>query len=321
LLKDNHENKVQFCHELGPIVYEILSNSKELLSIFQELSDLYKPKSQEEADKFYCLRLGLPNSICMLCELQKLNIPDDDNFYDTVAPLKDMGIEVATRMVSAEVIFNDIITMYVEPHDDDMYIHLYFTMLKLLSNSIWYMREKLNKLHYEISKLWPELLVLEDNTDEEEENVLPREVESFQLMKRILVKALTECIKEHVSESISGFILAIQDYLEAFSNGVEPDKEFDFGFILETGNDEHHEIEYMAFHFETEIIEVISGGSIYDKPVGSDSYTNWMYSIGLNGWDGENHNYRFSSVLELVRNGAKLSIESPDEYADDMEDD
>jgi hypothetical protein len=211
--------------------------------------------------------------------------------------------------------------MYVEPHDDDMYIYLYLTMLTPVSNRISHMRKKLNKLHKEISQQWPDLLVLDDDTYEEEEFILPREVESFQLMKRILVKALTEYIKEPDSESICGFILAIQDYLEAFSNGVEPDKEFDFGFVLENGNDEHREIEYMDFHFETEIIEISSGGSIYDKPVGSDSYTNWMYSIGLNGWDGENHNYRFSTVLELVRNGAKLSIQSPDEYANGMEDD
>ena len=56
------------------------------------------------------------------------------------------------------------------------------------------------------------------------------------------------------------------------------------------------------------------------KPVGSDSYTNWDYSIGLDGWDGDNCNYRFSTVLELVRVGAKLTIEGPDEYIDYEED-
>lgn len=54
--------------------------------------------------------------------------------------------------------------------------------------------------------------------------------------------------------------------------------------------------------------------------MGSDSYTNWDYSIWLNGWDEDNQNYRFSTMLELVRSGAKLSIESPDEFIDDTED-
>lgn len=210
--------------------------------------------------------------------------------------------------------------MYVEPHDDDLYIHLYFTMLKLLSNSIWHMREKLNKLHYEISKLWPDLLVLDDDTDEAEESILPGEVESFHLMRNSLVIALKEYTKEHEPERIYDFILAIQDYLEDFANGIEPDKEFDFGFVWETGNDEHHKLEYIDFHFESEMIQVISGGSVHDKLVGSDSYTNWDYSIGLNGWDEYNYNCCFSTVLELVRDGAELSIESPDEYTNYLED-
>lgn len=59
--KDSHKNKVQFCRELGAIVHEILSSSKESLSIFEELFNLYKPKSREETNKFYNLRFGLPD--------------------------------------------------------------------------------------------------------------------------------------------------------------------------------------------------------------------------------------------------------------------
>ncbi|MEA4961637.1 hypothetical protein [Lutispora sp.] len=319
MLQDN-QKKVQFCRELSAIVYEILSSSKELISVFEELAGLYKPKSREEADKFYSLRFDLPDSVGLLCDLRKIDMPDDDEFYDAVAPLRDTALDVAVRMVSANVIINDVINMYVEPHDDDMYIHLYLTVMKPVSNSIRYMCEKLDKLHKEISQQWPDLLVQDDDTEEEEEPILPGEVESFQLMRNFLIKALTEYTKAHNSERISGFVLAVQDYLEAFANGIEPDKEFDFSFVWETGNDEHHETEYIGFHFESEMIQVSSGGSIYDKPVGSDSYTNWDYSIWLNGWDEDNDSYRFSTTLELVRSGAKLSIESPDGFIDDTED-
>lgn len=324
MLQDDQENKVQLCRELGTIVSELLSNSNELLSVFNELFELYKPKSREEANKFYNLRFGLPDSVGLLCDLRKIKIPADDDFYDLVGPLRDMSLDITAHMVSADVIVKDIITMYAEPHDDDMYIHLYLIMLNAVSNRIYNMRDKLNKLYYEISKLWPDLLLLDDDlysTGEEEKSVLPGEVESFQLMKSILVKALTEYINEHESECISNFFVAIKDYLEAFSKGIEPEKQFDFGFVWETGTDDHHEIEYMDFHFESEIIQVVSGGSIYNKPVGSDSYTNWDYSIELNGWDGDNCNYWFSTLLELVRKGAKLSIESPDEFVYDTEDD
>lgn len=57
------------------------------------------------------------------------------------------------------------------------------------------------------------------------------------------------------------------------------------------------------------MIQVSSGGSVYDKAVGSDSYTNWDYSIWLKGWDEDNQNYRFSTMLEFAGSVAKLSIE------------
>lgn len=150
MLQENQKNKVQFCRELGAIVHGILLSSKKLLSTLEEFFELYKPKSQEESRKFYSLKYDLPDSIGLMCDLRKIYMPDDDEFYDSVSPLRDMALDVATRMVSANVIINDIINMYFEPHDHDMYIHLYLTVLKPVSNSIYYMTEKLDKLHKEI---------------------------------------------------------------------------------------------------------------------------------------------------------------------------
>lgn len=108
---------------------------------------------------------------------------------------------------------------------------------------------------------------------------------SFRLMRSILVKTINKYTQEHDSERITNFFADVQEYLEAFAKGIEPDKEFDFTFVWEAGTGDNHELEYMDFHFESEMIQVSSGGSVYDKAVGSDSYTNWDYSIGLNGWD------------------------------------
>ncbi|MEK4103151.1 hypothetical protein NST28_03580 [Paenibacillus sp. FSL R10-2791] len=68
------------------------------------------------------------------------------------------------------------------------------------------------------------------------------------------------------------------------------------------------------------MIQVISGGSVYNEGIGSDSYTNWIYSIWLDGWCEDNEDYYFTKMLGMVRSGAKLSIEGLDEYADEMED-
>jgi|GEM_PF-3057412 len=337
---DNQNDQIQLCHKLGAIVQRVLSSSRELLYILEEVIELYKPKTREEADKFNCLRFDLPDSVGLLCDLRKIDMPDDDEFYDAVAPLKNMALDVAARMVGANILTGDIINMYVEPHDDDTFILLYLTILHPVSNSIFYLHDELSKLLNEKSLQWPDLLVLDDDTvekdnlvlveeedivededvGEDEESVLPGEVDSFQLMRSILINTLKEYSKDHESQRISNFIQAIQDYLENFAKGIEPDKEFDFDFVLRTDIGDNHDMEYMGFHFESEMIQISSGGSVYDKAIGSDSYTNWDYNIWLNGWDEDNHDYRFDTMLYLVLSGAKLSIESPDEFADDAED-
>ena len=136
----------------------------------------------------------------------------------------------------------------------------------------------------------------------------------------MLVTAFTEYINEHESKRISDFFVAVQDYLENFANGIELNENFDFSFVLVTYYDGGHEIQYIDYQFESTLIQVSSGGSISNKFVGSDTYTNWIYSIGLNGWDEYKDNCDFLTVLDLIGAGAKLKIDNPDEYIDDEED-
>lgn len=310
--QDNQDKKVQFCRELGAVVNSILRSSNDLLSIIEKLLHLYRPKSQEEAGEFYTLRFDLPDFAGLLCGLRIIKMPDDDEFYDSVGPLREMAVDVASRMVCADVIIIDIINMYVEPHDDDLFIHLYLAILKDRSKSIRYMSEKLEELFKEISLEWPEMSMLDDDMDmDKEESILPGEVESFLMMKNALIEALTKYTDKHKSAPISDFLVAIQNYLENFENGVEPDEEFDFGFNLVTG---YHENNCIDFCFESRVIQISSGGSVYNADVGGDSYNNWMYSIGLNGWDDYTHSCDFSVALELVCSGAELIINSPEEY-------
>lgn len=314
--RDNQNHLDLFYREFGAQVDAILWGGNNLLSAISELMSLYRPKSKEELNEFCGLKFKLPDSVGLLYDLQKTIKQYSDAFNDSNTPLSDMALAVVMRMVGADVVINDIITMYVKPHDGEGCILLYLNMMESMSHSISYMCNQLEKLYEETSQLWPKPSGLNYDADEEEESVLPGEVESFQLMRSILVKALDEYTDEYESERISGFFVAIQDYLEAFANGFEPDKEFDFGFVWETGNDDHHEKEYIDFHFELEMLQVSSGGHIYDKSVGGDSYTNWNYNIWLNGCDEGNNSYRFTTVLELIRAGGKLWVESPDEYSD-----
>ena len=180
-MSQNKQNfLVQFCRDLGMTIDEILYSSNELLLVIEEFVVLYRPKTKE-AGEFYRMSYKLPDAVGLLCNLQKPIIPNDDKFYDSVAPLRDTAIELASRIVSANVIINDIIKVYFELHEDDMYIYLLLTMLKWSKNTIYDDREKLYKIYNEVSILYPDLLVSDDDIEEEEgeEAVLPKDIESL----------------------------------------------------------------------------------------------------------------------------------------------
>ncbi|WP_458413046.1 hypothetical protein ACNQFZ_19945 [Schinkia sp. CFF1] len=91
MARDNQKNLVQFCRELGLIVNEILNSSNELLSALEELLELYRPKTQEEANDFFYIKLKLPDSVGLLCDIRNVAMPDDDVFCDSVAQLSDIS--------------------------------------------------------------------------------------------------------------------------------------------------------------------------------------------------------------------------------------
>lgn len=66
----------------------------------------------------------------------------------------------------------------------------------------------------------------EDDIDAKEEYVLPGDLENFQFMRDILFKVLNKYIKEHEAKRYTDFL-------------------------------------YIDFHFESEIIQIKSGGSVF----------------------------------------------------------
>lgn len=313
MFQNNQENIIRFLNELGEEIYDILENGKLHINTCEEFLHMYRPKTQEEVGEFCRVRFELPDSAGLLCGIQKIEMPENVEFYDLIAPLRDLANDVVFHMVSAEVLINDIINMHIDPYDNEMYILQYLTTLKTQNNYIIYLRDKLDTLYKEKIQVWPELLISEDD-DKDEDTILPGEVESFQYLRSVIDDAFKKYIKENKSELISKFLSAIKDYLELFENGAEPENEFNFSFSLESGDDDNHEIRYVDFNFESGLIEVSSGGSVYDEYVGSDSYTNRMYSIWLNGWDEGDYGYDFSEILGLIRAGAELRIEYPEEF-------
>ena len=152
-----------------------------------------------------------------------------------------------------------------------------------------------------------------DEFDDEESGSTPSENPAFISFQNALKRAFEKYTQMHPSVDVSRFFHVITDELDRFSKGEEISCGYDFDFCLRTGRNVH----YVSFHFEDVLIEVSDGGSMYDPDVGSDSYTNWMYSIWRSGYDdlpayGDMPD--FDTIVALVSEGAKLSISSPDEF-------
>lgn len=127
----------QFCQDFGETIDEVLHGCNELLSTIDEFVSIYRPKTLEETDEFYHMKFKLPDSVNLLCDLQKITIPDDEELYDLVVHIKDIAIDIVSRMVSVNVVINNIINMYGKTHEDDMFIHLNLTILDLLKEGVF----------------------------------------------------------------------------------------------------------------------------------------------------------------------------------------
>lgn len=158
-----------------------------------------------------------------------------------------------------------------------------------------------------------------DEFDDEESGSTPSENPAFISFQNVLKRAFEKYTQMHPSVDINRFFHVITDELDRFSKGEEISCGYDFDFCLRNGRNVH----YVSFHFEPNLIEVSDGGSVYDSDVGSDSYTNWMYSIWRSGDDDlPAYGYMpdFDTIVDLVSGGAKLSISLPDEFYYDSDD-
>jgi len=91
-------------------------------------------------------------------------------------------------------------------------------------------------------------------------------------------------------------------------------KEFSFSFV----HRELNEILWVDVSTDGEDVLVVSeGGHLYTPGVGGDSYTNWRWSIWSDGEESGQFMLDTNSVAEMIRVGAELSIELPEEYLPD----
>ena len=124
-------------------------------------------------------------------------------------------------------------------------------------------------------------------------------------------------LKQKSKGVLWAFNTALFENLASFSNG-ETGEEFDFSIKLQ----DDYGIQYIDFHFEDNLIEVVSGGMEINTAFGSDSYTNWRYLI----WNDGNEDVEnlepdsFNDIMYMLNShGVQFSISTPDEFEFEVE--
>jgi hypothetical protein len=112
---------------------------------------------------------------------------------------------------------------------------------------------------------------------------------------------------ERVMEYMRYVLSALDDFAEG--KGV---KEFSFSFVQR----ESDEMLYITISDDGEsVVSATEGGSVYTSGVGSDSFTNWMWTLWGSGHEDGQLWLDTERVTEMINLGAKLSIETPEEFS------
>jgi hypothetical protein len=115
-------------------------------------------------------------------------------------------------------------------------------------------------------------------------------------------------------------VIAIGNALHALERLplITPGSSSEFGIVYRAGTVEFSEMRYIDFRISESAFEISKGGSVYDKAVGSDSFSEpgWLVEVGgyrnaeCELYDLEN------SIAEYLNLGAEISVsdESEIEY-------
>lgn len=109
---------------------------------------------------------------------------------------------------------------------------------------------------------------------------------------------------DYVASSIEGFI-----------KGNEL-KYFSFSLFLQ----EENEKQWLSVYTDSDAITLSVNGYVYTPGVGGDTYSSWMFTIWSSGDMDGSLKLDIDKVSEMIRSGAKLQIESPNEYVCSNED-
>lgn len=309
---------------LSQVVDKVL-NAAELLA--RHVESLYRLTfSRETLDEgdIVELRVYRANILDLLTQLGNVHLHEPregspKTEWETFRRLQEIHKtieETIKRLIAVDVLIDCALHRHDLPDKEEQMEYAHLSVLGYLNGLAMRAAEYLNTLDMEELEHWPDMIHLDDDEEDEDEDesiTLPEELENFQRLRSALEYGMNIYAEEHPTNDLSCIRKALSSYLNSFSKGIKPNEEMQFTFSIGGNKKDDTEMHYLSFNFDFELIEVCSGGSVYDPAIGSDSYTNWTYSIGINGWEDDRDSRDFGEIPELIGCGALLSVDYPDE--------
>ncbi len=320
---------IQEYTSLAQVVEQVLNEAEHLARHVELLYRLAFSKETLYNRDIQELKTYRSNAVDLLTQLRNVNIhePQEERLtieWETYRRIQKVGKtaeETIKRLIAVEVLIDFALQRQDQPDAEEQMEYAHLSVLGYLNGLAMRAAEHLDSLHMQELENWPALR--EQDDEEEEFTNLPEELDSFQQLRMALESGLELYSVEHPSDELASFRKALTAYLDAFSKGIEPEDGLQFSFSIRGEGTNDTGMQYLSFNLEIELMEISSGGSVYDPEVGSDSYTNWMYCLGINGWEDNTDCHDLSDLPELIGSGALLSVDYPDEllFSDNSRDD
>lgn len=102
--------------------------------------------------------------------------------------------------------------------------------------------------------------------------------------------------------------------LERMPN-VTPGAFVEFGISYKAGTDDFHEKRFIIFHISENMFQITIGGSVYDKKVGSDSFSEPGWTIEIGGFTERecDLSYLENQIQEFLNLGASIRVDDQSE--------
>ncbi len=305
---------------LAQVVEQVLEEAEYLASHIELLYRLTFSKETLGDTSVQELAIYRSNTLWLLMQVNNVRTqePEEELWktegetYRRILQVYKAAEETLKRLIATEVLADFALHRQDHPDIGEQMEYAHLSVLGYLNGLAMRAAEYLNTLHEQELTNWPSLIHQDDDEQEEEEEVVediisPKELGNFRRLRASLERGLEVYAQANPSQELRRFRQALKAYLDVFAEGKEPEGGLKFSFSYED-----EDVRYAQFNLEKQILEISLGGSEYTPGVGHDSYTSWMYSLGLSGWE-DNPEWRdFDDLLGLVESG-DLNVDYPDD--------